>query len=70
MIEKEGAFYGNHGGGPLERGVVRDEGEAMYKGHRGKDFASLSEDFVPLMGAIQREQKGADNPICIFSNSL
>lgn len=38
----------------------------MYKGHRGKDFASLSEDFVPLMGAIQREQKGADSPIFVF----
>lgn len=38
----------------------------MYKDHRGKDFASLSEDLVPPVGAIQRDQKGADSPRCVF----
>lgn len=66
MIEKEWTFYLNLRGCPLEPGVVRDQGGAMDKGHRRKHFASLSEDFVPLMGAIQREQKGADSPGCIF----
>lgn len=47
MIEKEGAFYGNRGGCPLECGVVRDEGEAMYKGHREKDFAKSLKTLYP-----------------------